>query len=36
LVLESYEKEAFHLQAALSGLGQRAAFADLGGVDDLV
>ncbi len=32
----SYEEEAFRLQAALSGLGQRAAFADLGGVGDLV
>ena len=31
-----YEKEAFRLQAALSNLGQHVAFADLGGVEDLV
>jgi len=32
----SYEEEAFRLQAALSALGQRAAFADLGSARDLV
>jgi len=32
----NYEAESFRLQAALSTLGQKAAFADLGGVADLV
>jgi len=31
-----YEKEAFRLQSALSPLGQRVAFAELGGFEDLV
>jgi tetratricopeptide (TPR) repeat protein len=31
-----YEKEAFRLQAALASLGQRVAFSDLGGIQDLV
>jgi hypothetical protein len=31
-----YEKESFRLQGALTSLGERAAFSDLGGVDDLV
>jgi tetratricopeptide (TPR) repeat protein len=29
-----YEKESFRLQGALTALGQRAAFSDLGGLDD--
>ncbi len=31
-----YEKESFRLQGALTSLGQRAAFSDLGGVEDFV
>ena len=32
----SYERESFRLLSALTPLGQRAAFANLGGLDDLV
>jgi tetratricopeptide (TPR) repeat protein len=35
-VVFAYEQEAFRLLAALSPLGQRAAFSDLGGLEDLV
>jgi tetratricopeptide (TPR) repeat protein len=31
-----YEKESFRLQSALTSLGQRAAFSDLGGMEDFV